>query len=654
MVAPLPTYPKTLYECILHLIHLVFTTLLVFNIVIILSKRLFTALYVWSDQRLSTLLLFIQPLHVTASLILLSLVLFRKKIRDIYRMAPSSSDIIYISVALPGLFSIPLASLYYGAQNDILSQDSLFNHTKSLLSRVYFCLSVIFVLLVVQVNYEPLNQLFSKTSFYQEVSPQHVQLPVLIILYFLQIVILLLNYADRRSFSMAALIVSTIFVWMTTFDSLQLSAAKMTDTYPLERLVIRRWISCLPYFDDRDIDLSYLLSPTVPTTFLGDSNKLKNIILRLVSNALKATYQGEVIIKVYLSPVASTKGECNVCFSVIDSGCGIEPDLLPSLFEPFSFSQSGYESSNGSTFTLTVPLTLHNVTQSTSLGSVIEMHLEPLGYSISKSTSISAGMATFKSTRDYSIIFIDATIKKEQLVSITQALTVSTAGNTYMSTSHTGISQTITPILSTQLPTKSSSTPSTPITKQQNFAKYNNGSSNLSASVLSSTSHSSNTNINILLVEDSPVNAKIATTVLQKHSFKVELQTNGQLALDKVKSSHAHFHLILMDIHMPVMDGITCARMIRKFEGENSLKPLPIIALTADTSAGHKNVCLEAGCNEFMSKPLDYPLLISLLKKLLDSTVPIAISSSSSSSSISSSSSPDESPSDGHHRVAQV
>ncbi|GAM20385.1 hypothetical protein SAMD00019534_035600 [Acytostelium subglobosum LB1] len=127
-------------------------------------------------------------------------------------------------------------------------------------------------------------------------------------------------------------------------------------------------------------------------------------------------------------------------------------------------------------------------------------------------------------------------------------------------------------------------------------------------------------NIRILLVEDNQFNARIATTVLQKHSFRVDLKTNGQVALEHIKGSHSMYDLILMDIHMPVMDGITCTRMIRRFESEQGFRKIPIIALTADNTSGHKNTCLDAGCNEYISKPLDYPILISVLKKLLDNS----------------------------------
>lgn len=120
----------------------------------------------------------------------------------------------------------------------------------------------------------------------------------------------------------------------------------------------------------------------------------------------------------------------------------------------------------------------------------------------------------------------------------------------------------------------------------------------------------------ILLVEDNPINAKIASAVLRRHQFEVELAGNGQVALEKIKLTHGNFQLILMDIHMPVMDGLTCARLTRQFEKEHNLVGIPIIALTADATTMHRTACLEAGCNEFMSKPLDYPLLIEILKKL--------------------------------------
>jgi CheY-like chemotaxis protein len=68
---------------------------------------------------------------------------------------------------------------------------------------------------------------------------------------------------------------------------------------------------------------------------------------------------------------------------------------------------------------------------------------------------------------------------------------------------------------------------------------------------------------------------------------------------------------------MPVMDGQTATRQIRKFEEERGLPCVPVIAMTANRSEGYRKECLDAGCTEFMTKPIDYNLLVSLSKTLV-------------------------------------
>jgi CheY-like chemotaxis protein len=72
-----------------------------------------------------------------------------------------------------------------------------------------------------------------------------------------------------------------------------------------------------------------------------------------------------------------------------------------------------------------------------------------------------------------------------------------------------------------------------------------------------------------------------------------------------------------MDMHMPGMDGQTATEHIREFEEQNGLPPVPIIALTGDTTEGFRGMCLAAGCSEYMPKPIDYPLLVQLCKNLI-------------------------------------
>lgn len=109
---------------------------------------------------------------------------------------------------------------------------------------------------------------------------------------------------------------------------------------------------------------------------------------------------------------------------------------------------------------------------------------------------------------------------------------------------------------------------------------------------------------------------------------------NGDFLPEKKEKEKNHvlavlcFRLPFSDIHMPIMDGLTCARLVRQFEKEHNLDPIPIIALTADATAMHRTACLEAGFNEFMSKPLDYPLLIEILKKLSVVYLPVELHTS--------------------------
>jgi len=124
----------------------------------------------------------------------------------------------------------------------------------------------------------------------------------------------------------------------------------------------------------------------------------------------------------------------------------------------------------------------------------------------------------------------------------------------------------------------------------------------------------------ILLVEDNEVNIKIGSVILKKHGFDVHIARGGKQAVDLVLSNPKQYQLILMDMHMPGMDGQTATAHIRDFEEQNDFSPVPIIALTGDTTEGFREMCLASGCSEYMPKPIDYPLLVQLCKNYLRSS----------------------------------
>ncbi len=119
---------------------------------------------------------------------------------------------------------------------------------------------------------------------------------------------------------------------------------------------------------------------------------------------------------------------------------------------------------------------------------------------------------------------------------------------------------------------------------------------------------------NILLVEDNLINQKIVILSIQKLVKNIDIANNGKEALDKFGTSK--YDLILMDIQMPIMDGIIATKKIREIESSTN-RHTPIIAITANALAGDKENCLAAGMNDYISKPFQPETLIQKMKNLL-------------------------------------
>ncbi len=118
----------------------------------------------------------------------------------------------------------------------------------------------------------------------------------------------------------------------------------------------------------------------------------------------------------------------------------------------------------------------------------------------------------------------------------------------------------------------------------------------------------------ILLAEDHPVNQKVALLLLNRFGYTAEAVDNGRQAFDAVKQHN--YDLILMDVMMPEMDGFEATKLIRDWEKESS-KHTPIIALTALAMVGDRERCLAAGMDDYITKPIDPPLLRSKINSWL-------------------------------------
>lgn len=131
----------------------------------------------------------------------------------------------------------------------------------------------------------------------------------------------------------------------------------------------------------------------------------------------------------------------------------------------------------------------------------------------------------------------------------------------------------------------------------------------------------SQNNNRILLVEDNPINQEVAEELLKQLGYRVDVAENGKVAIDKLQSADGLFdyNLIIMDCQMPEMDGYQATRQIRSQDGNRAYSDIPIIAMTANAMKGDKEKCLEAGMNDYISKPIDVALLKDKVSQWIDS-----------------------------------
>ncbi|WP_018230591.1 hybrid sensor histidine kinase/response regulator [Methyloversatilis universalis] len=263
----------------------------------------------------------------------------------------------------------------------------------------------------------------------------------------------------------------------------------------------------------KSLALELQVAPGVPPRLTGDPLRLRQVLLNLVSNAIKFTHEGGVTLRVERADAAG--GE-RLLLSVIDTGIGIPADKQAHVFEAFAQQDSSTTRGYGGT---------------------------GLGLSIaSRLTGLMGGGISLDSAPD--------------------------CGSTF---------RVDLPLL------RADAGPALPAEGQAGETGAGKG-------------------LSVLLVEDHPVNQKVATVVLERAGHRVCVVHNGIEAIEKV--AEGGFDLVLMDMQMPVMGGVEAARLIRQMEQELGRLPVPIFAMTANAQEEDRTACLDAGMNDFLTKPL--------------------------------------------------
>ncbi|MCE5314820.1 MAG: response regulator [Armatimonadota bacterium] len=409
---------------------------------------------------------------------------------------------------------------------------------------------------------------------------------------------------------------------------------------------------------EKGLELACHVLPDVPDAVVGDTHRLRQIVVNLVGNAIKFTETGEVVLRVETQ--SRTSNEAVLHFSVSDTGIGIPIDKHAEIFEAFAQAdgsttrryggtglglaissqltrmmggetQVESELGVGSTFHFTLPFKL----QDSAPARVIPVELENMPVLVvddndtnrhifqemltswrMNPTTVSSGEEALHvmktAARDgnrFPLALIDARMPEMDGFALTEMIkqTPELVETTIIMLSSAGQHGNIKTYRDMDIalylvkPVRQSDLLEC---IRKIFAKSEPVERESYAPMPKNAR-----SLSILLAEDNPVNQKLALRILQKRGHKVNVVDNGQNAVEAVNGQH--FDLILMDVQMPEMDGFEATTAIRKKEKTTGTH-IPIIAMTAHAMTEDKERCIAVGMDDYISKPIRANALIAI------------------------------------------
>jgi signal transduction histidine kinase/DNA-binding response OmpR family regulator len=331
----------------------------------------------------------------------------------------------------------------------------------------------------------------------------------------------------------------------------------------------------LPRCREKGLELYTIVDETVPDSIQGDALRLKQILVNLTSNAIKFTQTGHIYVHVSARCTESAKGLHDLQFMIQDTGMGVSQVQQERLFKPFSQVDASITRQHGGTgLGLTISLQLANL-----MGGTLWME--------------SMGGVAGHPPQDWQSIFC------QHLASLSpqEGLNGNCGhGSTFYFT-----------IQALRLLEANSTSPpmSPPTLEKSTVSENSNGFAEYSQQ-----------DVRLLLVEDNLVNQKVAEWMLQKLGYRYEVVSSGQNAIAALQKTA--YDIILMDVEMPGMDGLTTTQIIRQEYGTTARSPY-IIALTAYAMVGDRERCLQAGMQDYLTKPLRLDDLRQVLNRAWDS-----------------------------------
>ena len=404
------------------------------------------------------------------------------------------------------------------------------------------------------------------------------------------------------------------------------------------------------------------LAPDVATNLVGDSVRMRQVLVNLVGNALKFTEKGEVTVTCEL--LRDSDDDVMAQFSVSDTGIGIPLEKQDKIFESFTQAdgsitrqyggsglgitiskklvemmggeigvvsepgegstfwfntclkkQKGLRETRGKTAESLTGLRVLLVDEAGTMRSIIRRYLEASGCGVVESGGGAETLSLLNGLRDSGTVFDLAMVRSGilQRDGFDLLPRIPARGN--------GRPVPVIALRAAGKPAvaggagevRANAVVTTPVMRRELFGKIA-----AAAGLAKDTEKSAGAAVagspfrhgrRVLLVEDYPVNQQVAMRNLTGAGYGVDIACNGQEAVDSFK--RGGYDLILMDVQMPVMDGIEATRIIRALEQEaGSLQRLPIIALTAHAVKDYIDACLKAGMDDYLIKPVWRQVLI--------------------------------------------
>ncbi len=413
----------------------------------------------------------------------------------------------------------------------------------------------------------------------------------------------------------------------------------------------------------KDLEIIFSVDSAIPQALIGDPLRLGQILINLTSNAIKFTEQGEIVVSVAL--VARQDDRIRLCFSVQDSGIGIEQDKADQLFEPFTQADGSTTRQYGGTglglaickqlvelmkgsihvesaigrgsrfyfeaeFTcadgennqpLLLPPALNGmrvlvVDDNAVAREALQSMLESFSFNVSVASSGAAALTALEQASEgadghFDLVLMDWKmpgmdgVEASRLIQQSEWLPKLPTVIMVTAYSREEVMRDAHKVGIDGFLVKPVN-PSTLFNAIAEAVAPTKDDGVVSVPVTASVPNLSGTRV--LVVEDNAINQRIAREILQGVGVEVEIAANGALAVQAVRNGS--FDLVLMDVQMPEMDGYQATRMIRK---DKQFNHLPIIAMTAHAMAGDREKCLAAGMDDHLTKPINPDHLFAML-----------------------------------------